>query len=451
MTTLSNNHTSSEWKGYEKILFRFFFIFLILLTIPLDWKFYQLLFSINWLDLHWHNLFELSKYHPQFFNEGVNSPWGLGSYSSWGFLILIGIVGTGVWSVFDKERKEYAVLYYWLRVLLRYRLAFALITYGFIKVFPLQMPYPPLSNLLTHYGDFFHWKIYFQTLGIAPKYQSFLGFVEIFAAILILNRRTVTFGVGILFGFMGNIAVVNGFYDVGEHVFSTYLVLISVFLFAHDIPRLWSLLVKETYTLSERFKPDFSNQTIKKLRFGLRTVFVLFIVLFGFKTYSNFSNDPYKLPKTPGLKDAYGLYNVKVFVLNKDTIPYSRTDERRWQDVVFEKWSTLSVKQNRPVKIDFTTGENANTHDIDRNYESAGVAGRHYFYYEADTLNNTLKLQNKNKNHRDEHLLLQFARPNDSTIVLKGINENQDSIYAELHRVNKKFFMLEGRRKPVKL
>jgi hypothetical protein len=443
--------TYTEWKKWELYMFRFSLVFLLLLIVPLDWKFYKDLFSINWLNLHFHDLFRLAKYQPQIFTDVEINRSGLPIFINWIIIALISLIISLIWSVKDRETKEYTVLYYWLRVIVRYRLAIALIVYGFIKLFPLQMPYPSLSNLLTNYGDYFPWRIYFQTVGIAPNYQSFLGFVEILAGFLIFNRKTVTFGVGLVLGFIGNVAVVNGFYDIGEQVFSTFLVLLSLFLFANDIPKLYNLLIKEQYTFANKLIPSFSDHFIRKVRAVFRYGFLLFVLLFGFKTYSNFVNDPYKVPKNPGLKNAFGYYNVKEFILNKDTIPYSKTDSTRWQDVVFEKWSTLTIKVNRPVKIDTTSGEQAYEKDIDRNYELAGFAGRHYFYYDIDSAKQTLSLQNKNRNHRNEKLSLHYSRPNDSTIVLSGINENQDSINVVLEKINKKYLMFEGRRKPVKI
>jgi hypothetical protein len=439
------------WTAWEKNLFRFFFIFFLIQIIPLDWKFYRELFSIRWSQLHFHDLFSLTKYYPQLFASSADPQFGLGSFASFGVFAVISAIGTLIWAKAEPEKKEYSVLYYWLRVIIRFRLAFVLLTYGFIKFFPLQMPYPSLSNLLTNYGDFFAWKIYFQTVGIAPKYESFLGFVEILAAFLIFNRRTVTFGVGLIFGFLGNVAVANGFYDIGEQLMSTFIVLMAVFLFVYDIPRLYNLMIKEVPAYANKFIPQFEDAWLRNLRIGSRAFFLLFALLFSYKAYDNFVHDPYKVPKTPGLSKAFGLYDVKTFVLNKDTIPYSKTNPDRWQDVVFEKWSTMTIKANRPVTIDKSSGEEVHEKDIDRNYELAGFAGRHYFYYEADTVKHTMALQNKNKNHRQEKLFLTYDRPNDSTIVLSGINEKKDSIHVVLAKVNKKFMMLEGRRKPVKI
>jgi len=440
-----------EWKEWEKNGFRFFFLFFFLLAFPLDWKFYREVFSIHWGHLHFHDLFDLTKYQIQFIPKERLPEFGIGSFANWGIILIISLGGALIWGRLDSQRKEYTVLKYWLRVLLRYRLAAILLTYGFIKLFPLQMPYPSLSNLQTNYGDFFAWKIYFQTLGISPKYESFLGFVEILSAFLLFNRRTTTFGVGLIFGFLGNVAVANGFYDIGEQVLSTSIVLIASFLLVNDVPRLYSLLVKEKATPASKFIPHFPEGTLKRVRVALKSAFIVFAVLFAFKAYSNYAKDPYKIPHTPGLSNAYGYYNVKEFVLGRDTIPYSRINPDRWQDVIFEKWSTLTIRDNRPVLIDKSSGEAVHEKDIDRDYELAGFGGRHYYYYEADTLHHTLALQNKHPDLRNEKLFLTYTRPNDSTILLSGINQNKDSIHVVLEKVNKKYFMFEGRRKPVKI
>jgi hypothetical protein len=439
-----------EWKGYEKIGFRFFFIYFFIQSVPLDWKFYRDVFSISWTNLHFYDLFRLTRYSPQFFSESELAKWGLASYANWGVVILIALAGAAAWSYADKNKKEYNNLYYWLRVLLRYRLAIGIIAYGFIKLFPLQMPFPSLSNLHTPYGDFLPWKIYWHTIGITQNYESFLGFVEILGGLLLLYRKTVTFGTGLLIGFTGNILAANFAYDGGEHVYCSYLVVIAVFLFAYDVPRLYNLFVKGS-TTANRFNPSFTEPLLKKIRLTLKVSFIFFILIFGSLTYSNYAHDPYLIPQTPGLSGAYGYYNVKEFRLNNKVIPYSTTDPDRWQNVVFEKWATISVKIARPVKIDLSNGDLKASLDIDRNYEVAGVGGRHYFSYVADTLKNTLNLQNKNKNHHGEKFDLSFQRPNASTIILEGKNEKGDSIYAVLEKINRKYMLYEGRRKPVKL
>jgi uncharacterized membrane protein YphA (DoxX/SURF4 family) len=437
-----SNHDSSEWKDYEKMLLRFFFIYFFILVVPIDWKFYQEFFNINWANFNFYSLFSLTKYTPQFF--------GLTGYQNWLFAGLIAAAGTVIWTL-SKTNCNYNGLYYWLRVILRYRLAVGIIAYGFLKVFPLQMPFPSLSNMNTNYGDFLAWKIYFHTVGITQGYEIFLGAIEVTAGLLLLFRRTTTFGAGIIAGFTGNIFAANISYDAGEEVYSAYLVVIALFLLVYDAKRLYNLLVLEQYTVASKFEPVFHHLVLKRLRQALKAAVFIFLIVLGIATYANYAQEPYKIPKADGLKGTYGYYNVREFRFNGKVIPYSTTDAHRWQNVVFEKWATISIKIAKPIKIDTSFGDVYQINDIDRNFESAGVGGRHYFAYQADTLTKKLSLHYKNKNHASEKFHLSYRFLNDSTLVLSGVNEKKDSVYAVLDKINRKYMLLEGRRKSVKL
>jgi hypothetical protein len=128
----------SPWSNAEKTAFRISFIYFFLLAVPLDWKYYKTIFSINWLDLHYGDFFKLAHYFPNF--TGGNSALNLV------ILLVIAVIGGLIWGLVDQEKKEYNALYYWIRVIVRYRLALGLIAYGLIKFFPLQSPLPSISN-----------------------------------------------------------------------------------------------------------------------------------------------------------------------------------------------------------------------------------------------------------------------------------------------------------------
>lgn len=437
-----SNSPSSEWKPYEKIALRFFIVYFALQVLPLDWKFYHGLFSIDWLHLNFYDLFNLTRYYPHFFS--------LTGFANFGVVFILSVLGTFAWTSLDKKERNNDTLYYWLRVVLRYRLAIGIIAYGLIKFFPLQMPYPSLSNLHTNYGDFYPWKIYYHTIGITQGYESFLGAIEILAGLLLIFRKTATFGAGLILGFVGNVFAANVAYDIGEDAYSFFLLSVALFLIAYDLPRLYSLLSAGKYTIANKFNPVFIADGLRKTRLALKTAVVVFIVLLGFKTYSNYAEAPYKYPATPGLKGTYGYYNVREFKLNNQTIPYSNTHPERWQNVVFEKWATLSIKTAKPVTIDASIADEYHENDKDRNYESAGVGGRRYFSCQTGS-SNSIVLENKNKHHQTEKFILNYTQVNDSTIILKGINEKKDSIYAVLDKINKKYLLFEGRRKPIKL
>lgn len=432
------------WTNLEKIFFRFFFLYFFIQAVPLDWKYYQHLFSIDWLNLHLRDIFNLSRYTPQFLAPAEPGSWGTGTFADWGVVGLLALAGAALWSYRDKNRLEYQQLFYWLRVAVRHRLAIGLFAYGFLKLFPMQAPLPSLSNLNTHYGDFHAWKLFSMSLGIAPGYESFLGLVEILAATLLLYRKTAFLGAFIILPFTGNVFVSNLAYEGGEYVYSLYLVLLAVFLLAYDLPRLYSLLVREHPTLPNRFHPAFSGWQ-QKARVGLKAAVIFFFVgLYGYKSFAAYHRDPYQFPQSPGLAQASGIYQVTEFRLNNKVLPYSATNPDRWQDVVFEEWATLSIRSPRPVRMEVANREEIYLNDEQRNYEDAGSIGRHYYGYRMDAATQVLYLQHKNKHHQTEKLKLHYERPSATRIILSGRNENQDPVYVVLDKIPKKYLLKEA-------
>ncbi|MFC5412587.1 DoxX family protein [Larkinella bovis] len=429
----------TEWRGYEKLGFRVAFLYFILQAVPLDWKFYRDLLHINWLHLSYGDLFQLSRYQPRFFGE-------TDTFANWVVIFGIALAGGIVWTYRDRDRKEYNALYYVLRVVLRYRLAVSLLAYGFLKLFPVLAPTPSLSNLNTNYGDLTHWKIFSMSLGIVPSYESFLGGVEILAALLLLYRKTASIGAFLTVSFLGNVFMSNLAYEGGEYVYSFYLTTFALALLVFDAQRIFTLLALERPTIPNRFNPHFTNGQ-KTVRLVLKAGFVLlFVGFYGANVYASYREGSYQYPQKPGLPGASGLYNVSEFRFNGQIIPYSKTDLLRWQDVVFEQWTTLSIRSNRPVTLDRTNVEVVHNRDQDRNYEFAGSAGRHYFQYEIAPDQHGLILKNRNPAHARESFTFQYSRPDSATIILAGVNEKRDSIYAVLHKIDKKYLLDEARK-----
>ena len=426
---------TGAWSPFEKTLFRVAFIYFAIQSIPLDWKYYRRVFEINWLNLSYGDIFDLARYQPRFFG-------GEDTWANWLVVLVIAIAGAVVWGNRDKNRKEYNQLYYWLRVIVRYRLAAGLIAYGFIKFFPLQAPLPSISNLNTAYGDFSAWKIFALSLGVVPDYESFLGFIELLGGLLLLNRKTATIATLLIIPFTGNVFFSNLAYEGGEYIYSFYLIVLALFLFAFDANRLFRLLTLEQPTKPNLFKPRFDDAKIRYGRIALKSAFILFFVLiYGSKTYAGYHKNPYQYPTKPGLAGTAGLYNVEQFVINGDTLAYSPLDPVRWKDVVFEKWPTISIRSSRPLVIDSANVEHITFDDAKRDFEFAGSGGRHYYGYEFDETAKTLKLTNK-VNAADQ-LLLHYTRPDSTTITLAGVSNGRDSLQVVLKKTDKKYLFEE--------
>jgi hypothetical protein len=388
-----------EWKPYQRILFRIAFIFFIAISIPNTWEWYKQLFQLDLLHLNYRDLYDVAR-----FGSGINflgtKIFGstLLGYANWVTTALISIAGGIIWTLLQRDRKEYDTLYYWLRVVVRYRAGIGIIGFGFTKLLPVQMPYPSLGVLNTNFGDLTAQKIYWLSIGIVPWYQVFAGVVECAAGTLLFFRKTTTLGAILLVGALGDIVYVNFAYDGGVHVYSSYFVLLAGFLLVNDVPAIYRLLVKERFTVPVNFYPSFSKG-LQYTRIGLKslTIFVFIIVLFYLQLI-NFLYDPYKQPAVAGVKQLRGNYNVTEFRLNNKVIPYSPQDSVRWQEATFENWSTLTFRVHKPLPLDLSNGGGDPQRDVNRTFEITGVAGgQRAFHYYVDEVNKVLYLEDKYK------------------------------------------------------
>ena len=476
MSTESLNTGNEHWSANQKLIFRIVFIFITLFSVPLDVGFYQMIWHFDYAHLNYRDLTEVvAFFNPQFINIfSASGFFGLESYVNYPLILLIAIVGGLIWTTLDKSSTEYRTLYYWARVFARYRVAYAGIGWGYKKLFIMQMPreYEGLWN--TELIDFFAKRLYWEAISVAPRYEVFLGFAEFIGGFLLLFRRTTGIGAAITFVVFGNIAISNHAYDIGEQVPSAAMAMLSVFILWYDVPGVWNLIVRQKDAQIVHYYPVFQQawQRYGRLLIKYAFNFTFVVLFFIFEVYGYTHNDFYKIPNTPGLKSAAGYYEVTTFRLNGQLIPYSPKDSIRWHDVTFEDWSSISFKfANRPQAIEmFAAGsyprrtevydgkwhfhwqgdirrygepgkhrKNPADRDLNIGWESSGMSGRHWYHYKADTLNQVLYLQNKNKVNRDQRQVFHYSRPSATRIILEGTNEFNDKVYAELDRSDKKY------------
>lgn len=452
-----------NWTPVEKFLFRILFIATILFVIPVEGKWYEQFFASR--SFFWY-LSSLAGYRPNFVQlETESGRWGWGGYATWGVIALIAIAAALIWTFIARKSKRtnYNTLYYWTWVVIRYRIALGIIAFGFLKVYPMQMPYPPLSNLLTDLGDYNTYKIYWQHVGISIWYEIVLGYVEVIGGVLMLFRSTAAIGALINAGVLFNIAHANFGYDGGVHVYSSFFVLFSLIILLPYLVNLWRVFIRKEDITPYNFFPVL--KTKKQRTFFYSTKFIIvftFTLLYAVLRYQVHYNEGYlKEPVNAALTNAAGLYNVSEFRLNNKVLPYNPLDSIRWQNVIFEKWGTLVYKVNKPFLISLNNGT-PNLKNVDRNYELAGIAGgRRFLYYEIDSARQLLYLQDKNKRGRDgeersrnarenlnkrkknttdsteKKLTWHYQRPSATQIILEGLNDNNDSIYVVLDKIDR--------------
>ncbi len=441
--------TKESWTAKQKFVFRTAFVYILLLTGPLTSRFYLGIYKIDWANFYWSNLSTIASGFgsPEFITLTKDEAWGLLSYINLVVTLVVSIVVAAVWTAIVRfrktERREYQTLYYWIRVIARYRLAFGVIAWGYKKLIPIQMELPTVGFLNTTFGDFREQKLYWQSVGVTQHYEIFLGFTEVFAGLLLLFRKTTALGAALTFVLMINIAIANHAYDGGVHVHSfTYALLAFIILWKY-LPNILNLLIKEKDVTPVRFYPVLSGWK-RAGRIVLKTTSISVFVLFLF--YLHWIDDRgYRFGINPGLENSIGHYNVTEFRLNNKVLPYSPTDSVRWQYAALERWSTLTYKVNRKQWMDLDNNK-GERNDLDMRFELSGIGdGRHFFYYEEDKDKQVITLQNKNPKHRDQKQVLHYSRPSDARIILSGLNEFNDSIYVVLDKSNKKYPLYEDR------
>ncbi|UOQ69675.1 hypothetical protein [Hymenobacter volaticus] len=413
------------WKPWQRVLFRVAFPFFVLMSIPTDFGWYKNLLTIDWLHGHYRDVYDIARFSPTLFLRGGaedGTPALLG-YDKWFIALGIALLAGLVWTLLERKREEYDVLYYWLRVIVRFRAGIGIIGFGFTKVFPTQMPYPSIGLLNSDFGDMTAQKIFWLQIGIVPWYQVFTGVVETLAGVMLFFRRTTFLGAALLLGALGDIVFVNFAYDGGVHVYSSYFVLLAAFLMIQDVPNLYNLLIRERYTVPQHYYPTFRATWLRFTRLGLKvTTIGIFLVYLTYLEYLNFTYDPYKQPAQKGIAELRGLYNVSEFRLNGQVLPYSPLDSVRWQQVTFEKWTSFTYKVNRAHKLDLSNGGGSPMRDINRTFETTGLAGgQRVFYYDADPQTLTLYLQSKVRTGKDQRGRRQLGQPTEkATAQVRG-------------------------------
>ena len=429
-----------EWNSDQKFTLRTLVIFFLIFTVPLDWKYFRDLSQLDWTGFNYGVLFEITRYFPRLLSE---VPVLADVFLVLGFSLIL----SGFWSRFEKSEPNWENLYNVLRIVVRYRLSAALLAYAFIKIFPIQSPYPSITVLNTAYGDLSAWKIFSLSLGIVPDYQIFLGLFELLAALLLLNRKTASIGAFIAILFLGNVAMSNLAYEGGEFVYSGVLVLFATFTFMHDWPKFYSLLFLRKKTSPDSYsRPLASWISTSTLLVAKYSFILVFVVGYGFLVYVGYADNVTKYPDSKGVEGLAGVYDVQEYIVNGDTIPYGEAaGTNRWKRVVFEEWATLAIETDEDPKIDFANTEYIGVANKKRLYETQGIQGWRFYEYGFSEDANTLSLINRNPKHPHETFEIKLLNTEDGKVQVEGKDPSGNHFQAILTRNTTKYLLQEAR------
>jgi hypothetical protein len=247
-----------------------------------------------------------------------------------------------VWTLLDRRRANYARLYEWLRVYVRFGLAMAMIEYGLAKIVPGgQFGPPSLDRLLQPFGDASPMGILWTFMGASTAYTVFAGLTETLGGLLLVTRRTLLLGALVSAVAMTNVVILNFSYDVPVKLYSSHLLAMALFLAAPDLRRLANLFVLNRPVEPADHRPLFTRKGLHRGALVFRAVFVAeFTVLVLYMMYD--SHGVYGAPsrKSP----FYGIWNVDELVIDGQARPPLITDGSRWRRMVFDYPGVVAIQ-----------------------------------------------------------------------------------------------------------
>jgi hypothetical protein len=417
-------------------------VFVVLLSIPFNGAYYRYLFSINFIQLNFQEVFQLLHHRPGIVSFG-NS--GIESYVGWILTLVIAFLLALLWQKRDKGAATAASLYQLLFDFVRFRLSIGVLFYGVLLLLSLYFPKPAISDLHSQYGQLAPWKIYFLSSAVASAgYIQTIGLFLILGALLVLWNRTIVAGVLILLFVLSNVVLANFAYSIGDHLQASYLFLLALLLLIPELPKLYSLLVLRTKTCAEFVQRE-TNPLFESLRKGGLVLYVfssvVFISLAAFGTRS--ADWPYD--RYEHFSGIAGYYQVSEFKLKEQVFPFSLTDSVRWKDVVFEQGPLLSIRKNHPEQVqDLKPTDVWETRHPDL-YLAAGNADRKFYSYSFDK--DSVRLEDLVT--KAPAYSFQLIRLDSSKILLNGYNSDGIPLSISLTKINKQYLLHKGRRKPI--
>jgi hypothetical protein len=419
-------NTNTHWNFTQKLLFRFFFVYFMISIAPWTWIENLPYVSVVTQPWYW-----LQEQLVQFANKNIFKvykelvPLNGSGDTSWAwthlwFFTLFSLLVSLIWTVADKNKSGYPRWNYLLVTIVRYNVAMVAFGYGIIKVFALQMWFPSVSQLATPLGEFLPMRLSWLFIGYSTPYQVFSGVAEVIVGLLLFNRKTATAGALMALAVFGNVMAMNLSYDIPVKLFSTHLVVMSLFLVIQEHQRIAAFFIhNKTAPVSTVYDIMINKKWQRITRYVLKGLFVVFIIILPFyNSYERYQDSKTTKDQTP---IASGIYDVADFVLNNDTIPAIIGDSTRWSNLILQPG---------------TTGSMLSSDTLFRK-----LYGRAYFGYFVDTVKKAITFRWSGR-QSDSLFTMQYSIPDSSTINLSGVVK-KDSLFVRLKRTNKQYRLAE--------
>ncbi|MEO5563395.1 MAG: hypothetical protein ABIR18_08170 [Chitinophagaceae bacterium] len=408
---------TNQWTLWQKIAFRFFFLFLSLQVLTENflgnlfgdilfaWKLGEKVFvqPCLWLNNHFFHF----KYIPQSWTTFSGSLHTIRDT----IYFLFACLGCITWTIFDKKRNDYNKLHYWFSQFLITGLSCVVFFYGVIKVFPIQMSSPSVVNLYRPVGDLSPFELIWATFGYGKPYQVFSGLFEVAGAIFILFIRTRVVGLLIIISVMLNVIMLNYTYQIGVLITSFYILLMTLFLLAPYARQLIRFFFTKQPTVL------FSNKYTPSTKWFRLILFLLIGTSFFVSTRNAYN----RYARAEHVNQSRQYYLVKKHIIDNDTLKFIENDPGCWR-----LWSERIVDGKGYVTIATMKPGATKTYQLDRDTlkhililhpsNQPDTTSLNFTYSDIDNSNWELQGIIREKNVRME---LQHIRPDTTLNLLK--------------------------------
>lgn len=410
----------------KNTLLKFFFCYFILTISP--WMLLRFIPGLNYITDFYKKGLEwlVFTFNDQFFHvketlnmEGNGSGDTSYAWAEFYTHIILSLFIALVWSFLEKKNKDTTKRYYILYTLLRYSLVGVCFSYGTIKLFALQMPFPNLSQLATPLGEFLPMRLSWMFLGYSEPYQMFSGVMEIIVGLLLLYRRTISLGLFVGLGVFLNVFIMNLAYDIPVKLFSMNIVIWCLFLLVLDRKRyLHFFVLNKPTTPNTMYNFPFTQKWQKIGRWVLKTGFILAVPGLSFLDSLTWY-EQLQAPEQTAI--TRGIYEIKMFKKNNKVTVIDKNDTLAWNDFIFDAEKIGSVATRDTL--------------FRKRY------GRGYFVYEVKPKQKTISFSKVNKDTL-QLFVMHYKNIDARTLQLQGV-VRKDTLFYELVRKDKKFPLAE--------
>src|SRR3954462_1128484 len=252
------------------------------------------------------------------------------------FLVLA-LAATVVWTLLDRKRANYARLFEWLRVYVRFGLGITMIEYGGLKIVPSQFTAPSLDRLLQPFGDASPMGLLWTFMGASAPYTIFAGLAEWLGGVVLFFPRTPLAGAPVSMAVLTNVVMLNYCYDVPVKLLSSHLLVLAVFLAAHDLRRLANLLVLNRPAPAA---PD--PRLIQRRGLWIAALAFQAVLAIGFSAFMMSSAWQERHDRT-ARSPLRGVWNVEALQVDGQAGPPG-VEPLRWRRLIFDRPGAFAVQ-----------------------------------------------------------------------------------------------------------